>query len=110
MRLLLEKASRTTFENAMFSKQLARPLPGERWLLVTTTWHMPRAVGAFRKAGFSVLPWPIEKVAAHHHDIRKVAQHEYLGLIGYWLFGRTSELFPGPFDASLFLERNAPGR
>ena len=31
---------------------LADPKPGERWLLVTSAFHMPRAIGTFRAAGF----------------------------------------------------------
>ena len=47
-RLLMERQSRNTQENAELSKVLAAPKPGERWLLVTTAYHMPRAVGLFR--------------------------------------------------------------
>jgi uncharacterized SAM-binding protein YcdF (DUF218 family) len=47
-RLILERRSRNTYENATFSKALVAPKPGERWLLVTSAFHMPRAVGLFR--------------------------------------------------------------
>ena len=57
-RLLLERKARNTAENAVLAKQLADPKPGERWLLVTSAWHMPRAMGLFRKVGFDVEPWP----------------------------------------------------
>jgi uncharacterized SAM-binding protein YcdF (DUF218 family) len=40
--------------------QLAAPKPGERWLLVTSAYHMPRAVGLFRKVGFAVEPYPVD--------------------------------------------------
>ena len=33
---------------------------GERWLLVTSAFHMPRSVGLFRKAGFAVEPYPVD--------------------------------------------------
>ena len=46
-RLLLERKARNTAENAMLAKQLADPKPGERWLLLTSAWHMPRAIGSF---------------------------------------------------------------
>src|SRR5690606_8417241 len=59
-RILLENKSRDTFENARFSFAMARPQPGETWLLVTSAFHMPRAVGAFRQAGFPVVPWPAD--------------------------------------------------
>src|SRR5882724_1536630 len=59
-RLVLEDKSRNTDENAVFTKRLVDPKPGERWLVVTTAVHMPRAVGAFRKAGFAVEPYPVD--------------------------------------------------
>ena len=37
-----------------------RPKPGERWLLVTSAFHMPRSIGLFRKAGFAVEPYPVD--------------------------------------------------
>jgi uncharacterized SAM-binding protein YcdF (DUF218 family) len=57
-RLLLEREARSTWENAVYAKQLAQPRPGERWLLVTSAAHMPRAIAVFRKVGFAVEPWP----------------------------------------------------
>ncbi|MEC9367206.1 MAG: YdcF family protein, partial [Pseudomonadota bacterium] len=55
-RLVMEPASRDTYENAVFTRKLLQPAPGSRWLLVTSASHMPRAMGCFRKAGFEVLP------------------------------------------------------
>jgi uncharacterized SAM-binding protein YcdF (DUF218 family) len=108
-RLILEEKSRNTHENAVFSRQVAMPKPGERWLLVTSAWHMPRAVGAFRKAGFAVEAYPVDyrtrgasalwipfdSVTA---GLRRtdVATREWVGLFTYWLTGRSSALFPAP--------------
>lgn len=50
-RLILESRARNTYENAQFTKAMVDPKPGERWLLVTSAFHMPRSVGLFRKAG-----------------------------------------------------------
>src|ERR1700740_1675166 len=59
-RLTMERRSRNTQENAEFSKALVNPKDGERWLLVTSAYHMPRSVGLFRKAGFAVEPYPVD--------------------------------------------------
>ena len=63
-RLILEAKSRDTYENAAFLKaELTRKGelgPGKRWLLITSAYHMPRAIGAFRKAGFDVEAWPVD--------------------------------------------------
>jgi uncharacterized SAM-binding protein YcdF (DUF218 family) len=108
-RLILEDQSRTTAENAAFSLQLATPKPGERWLLVTSAWHMPRAVGAFRKAGFPVEAYPVDyrtpgaggmwiPFGSVSTGLRRTdtAMREWFGLVTYWLTGRSSALFPGP--------------
>src|SRR5215468_5491723 len=108
-RVILEDKSRTTAENAVFSRQLAMPRPGERWLLVTSAWHMPRAVGAFRKAGFPVEPWPVDYRTASLWDALRpfeapadglkrfdTALREWVGLVVYRASGRTSALLPGP--------------
>src|SRR3989442_5423475 len=59
-RITLEDRSRNTVENAVLSKAIAQPKPGERWLLVTSAHHLPRAVGVFRKAGFPVEAYPVD--------------------------------------------------
>jgi uncharacterized SAM-binding protein YcdF (DUF218 family) len=108
-RLILEDRSRTTAENAAFSRQLVMPKPGERWLLVTSAYHMPRAVGAFRRAGFPVEACPVDyrtpgpaglwtPFVSVTAGLRRTdtAAREWFGLVTYWLTDRSSELFPAP--------------
>jgi uncharacterized SAM-binding protein YcdF (DUF218 family) len=104
-RLLLESQSRDTYQNAQLSARLLSPKPGERWLLVTSGWHMPRAMGCFRRAGFNVEAWPVDYRAsvARFNDsipegLRRVdlVLREYVGLLAYYLAGRTTALFPAP--------------
>lgn len=107
-RVILERRARDTVENAIFSKAIAKPKPGEHWLLVTSAAHMPRAVGCFRRAGFPVDAYPVDWTTFTHlylglslslsGGLRSTdfAVHEWLGLFAYWLTGRTSELLPGP--------------
>ena len=107
-RLIMERRSRNTSENAEFSKALASPKSGERWLLVTSAYHMARAVGAFRKAAFDVEPYPVDWRMAGRSDLLAfsvlpierlkrldLAAREWMGLVAYWMAGRTDELFPG---------------
>lgn len=108
-RLIMERRSRNTMENAEFSKELAAPKSGERWLLVTSAFHMPRSIGIFRKVGFPVEPYPVDWRTGRSVDLlelspfvldglerTEIAVREYLGLVAYRISGRTSELFPGP--------------
>jgi uncharacterized SAM-binding protein YcdF (DUF218 family) len=95
-RLILESKSRNTYENATVAAALVVPKPGERWILVTSGSHMPRAVGAFRKAGFTVHPWPVIYGSERDRLSLRITIHEWLGLIFYRLTGRIDSLFPGP--------------
>ncbi len=108
-RLAFEDRSRNTFENATNVKKLLNPKPGERWLLVTSASHMPRAMGSFRRAGFSVEAWPVDYRTAGYRSILQVfskpseglyrvdvAFKEWVGLLAYRLLGRTDAVFPGP--------------
>lgn len=112
-RIVLESESRTTAENAAFTRNLVSPKPGERWLLVTSAFHMPRSMGVFRKAGFDVEAYPVDWRTRGWSDATMpfttlsaglartdVAIHEWVGLIAYWATGRSSELFPGPRKAN----------
>jgi uncharacterized SAM-binding protein YcdF (DUF218 family) len=95
--LMIEARSTNTYENARFSTTLLHPAPRQRWLLVTSAFHMPRAVGTFRKAGFKVLPLPVfHTTDIQRRDTLRIAVHEWLGLVSYWFLGRTDALFPGP--------------
>lgn len=112
-RLILEAKSRDTYENAVFLKEELTRLgelgPGKRWLLITSAYHMPRAMGAFRAAGFDVEPWPVDYRTRGAADLTRpfdkvseglrrvdVASREWAGLLAYWLGGRSDALFPAP--------------
>lgn len=108
-RLLLERHSRNTDENARFSKDAVAPKDGERWLLVTSAYHMPRSIGLFRKAGFAVEAYPVDwrvggpgdllgisKIAVSGIWRTDTALREWIGLFAYWATGRIDDLFPGP--------------
>ncbi len=108
-RITIEDRSRNTAENARFTHDLLQPRAGQRWLLVTSAYHMPRSVGLFRAAGFDVLPYPVDyRSTGTWRDLLPtfeassglarldVAVREWIGLVAYRLSGRTADLFPAP--------------
>jgi uncharacterized SAM-binding protein YcdF (DUF218 family) len=108
-RLTMERGSRNTLENAEFSRALVSPKPGERWLLVTSAYHMPRSVGLFRKAGFAVEPYPVDWRTGGPGDLLTfsifsgeglervdAAMREWMGLAAYRVTGKTGAFFPAP--------------
>ena len=108
-RLTLESQSRNTYENAVFTKDMVNAMPGETWVLITSAFHMPRSVGLFRKAGFEVVPWPSDYRTSGKESIgisrdnpldslqnMSIALREWVGLLAYWMVGRTDQLLPSP--------------
>ena len=108
-RLIMERGSRNTLENAEFSKALVAPKEGERWLLVTSAFHMPRSVGLFRKAGFAIEPYPVDWRVGGRGDLwtfnnmvvegfgrTDTAVREWAGLLAYRVTGKMDDLLPGP--------------
>ena len=111
-RIVFEGKSRNTWENALYSRDLVNPAPDETWLLVTSASHMPRAIGVFRKLDWNVTPHPVDfhvmkdaadrtaysfdltfDVAARLGEL-DLAAKEWVGLLAYWLMGRTNGLTP----------------
>jgi uncharacterized SAM-binding protein YcdF (DUF218 family) len=108
-RVTIEGESRDTAENARFAKAVVQPKPGERWLLLTAAWHMPRAVGCFRAVGWPVIAFLTDYRTTGDEDLHHlmprpslglsmvdVATREWIGLLMYRLVGRTDALFPAP--------------
>lgn len=99
-RLLLEGQSRNTAENARLSLALAAPATGETWVLVTSAFHMPRAMRSFNASGWTgLVAWPVDyRTAAfvdgigwnlnHNLQILNTAIREQVGQIAYRLSGR----------------------
>lgn len=100
--LTLEDQSRNTYENVLFSKALAMPKAGERWLLISSAAHMSRSLGIFCAQNWPVLPYPVDyrsdrerlwrvelRFAEHLYDLNS-ASREWLGLLAYYLTGKTS--------------------
>jgi uncharacterized SAM-binding protein YcdF (DUF218 family) len=114
-RLAIERKSRDTFENAQFTRDLVKPRAGDMWILVTSAFHMPRAVASFEKAGFEVTPYPVDYLTVGdsmdywHYTLNPlnslplidVAVREWVGLTAYWLSGKTGDFLPaaGVFPA-----------
>lgn len=105
-RLILESKASSTYENAVFTRELVEPVADETWILVTSAYHMPRSVGTFRKQGWRILPYPVDfkttemawmmwppdvgrALAAFDFILR-----EWVSIIWYRLAGRSDSLLP----------------
>jgi uncharacterized SAM-binding protein YcdF (DUF218 family) len=99
-RLLLEGQSRNTAENARLSLALANPAPNETWVLITSAFHMPRAMRSFDAAGWKgLVAWPVDYRTSGFRDgmgwnltgnllVLNTAIREYIGQLAYRLIGQ----------------------
>lgn len=99
-RIIWEDQSRNTAENARFSYEVAGPASGETWVLVTSAFHMDRALASFEAAGWSsIAPHPVDYRTGCFSDgigwnlsgnleILNIAIKEWIGRLAYRLTGR----------------------
>lgn len=100
------ESAKNTLENAARTKELLNPAPQDHWLLVTSAYHMPRSVGLFQKAGFHVIPYPVDYHTPGNYemlipfglqlnlDAWQASSREWLGMLVNYLMGRSNILFP----------------
>ena len=105
-RLIVESQSRTTAENAVLSLTLASDIGDGHWVLVTSAFHMPRAMGSFCAAGWrNMIAYPTDFRAdtfwddvgwdlAKHLEALNIAVKEWVGLFAYRMTGRVGDAFP----------------
>lgn len=99
-RMMFESRSRNTAENARLGLALAQPAPGDSWVLVTSAFHMPRAMRSFEQAGWAgLVAWPVDYRTARfgdrigwnltrNLDVLAIALRERVGQIAYRMMGR----------------------
>ncbi|WP_052657641.1 YdcF family protein [Thalassospira sp. HJ] len=109
--MYFEAHSRNTHENATKSLEMVYrdwpELSRKPWVLITSAQHMPRAAGAFRQAGWNVIPYPVDRFTSDELHLASLnvseaiynlgrALREWVGLTAYYWTGRTDAWFPGP--------------
>ncbi len=106
--LVLEKNSRNTFQNAAYSLDLLQPKAGQNWVLITSAFHMPRAVAVFEQLGWHVIPYPTDhNTSLKYHlwpsgktnitrNVRmlETSVKEWVGTAVYYLTGKSALPFP----------------
>lgn len=105
-RILFEDKARNTYENALLSQAIANPKKGENWIVISTAWHLPRAVGIFCKQQWPVIPYPADfhthpdylfsptlNLGDHINQLN-FGIREWIGLVAYYLTGKTTAILP----------------
>ncbi len=105
-RIRFESESYNTHTNAIETEKLIAYNETNKWFLVTSAFHMPRAVAAFQKTSINFQPYPVGYLTrlkrqgflnlnvSENLMMLDLAIHEYIGLFAYYITGRSNELFP----------------
>jgi uncharacterized SAM-binding protein YcdF (DUF218 family) len=99
-RLILEGRSRNTYENFVNSKNLVKPQSGQTWILVTSAYHMPRAMEIANRVHWKVIPYQSNRLTGRYRLIGwfdvpnnllyfDMLFREQIGLIAYRWSGRS---------------------
>jgi uncharacterized SAM-binding protein YcdF (DUF218 family) len=105
--ILYEERSRNTYENALYSKELAKPEAGENWIVITSGYHLPRTMGIFEQLDWPVIPYacdqktdgtysPFERMpnVTYNFMMLNIATRELLGSIMYRITGKSAFILP----------------
>ena len=105
-KIIYEKKSRNTYENILFSKALINPKINEKWLVVTSAFHLRRVMAISEKLEWNIIPYAtdfnssksffqdytfnynfISNLTSFNHSV-----HEWLGLFAYYYMGRSARI------------------
>ena len=95
-KILMQERAKTTFEEAVWMKKRVGENP---FILITASYHMPRAYKLFKKAGLNPVPAPADFNHPEEYGVLSMLQsvhlkntehawHEYFGLLIYKLQGK----------------------
>ena len=103
--IFFDKKSRNTYENIVFAKKKFNPNINEKWILVTSAFHLKRAISVGEKLGWELIPyatdyklgkkfrWKLSTNIFYNLGSLQNSSHEWVGIISYYLMGRSSKIF-----------------
>jgi len=110
-RVVYERESRNTHENAAFAMKMLAPKQGEKWVVITSAFHMPRTVAIFRELGWGIIPYPVDRRTdgryrilpgfpdlLRSYDLLNIAMKEVVGTFVYYVTGKSALPFPQRSD------------
>ena len=107
-KIIFENKSRNTYENFIFSEEFIGNTKKEKWLLITSAYHMKRAMGVAKKLNLNLVPYPVDFMLNKNFSWRfwyhkiyflnnmndfQLAAHEYIGLIAYYLSKKSNIMY-----------------
>ncbi len=103
--IIFEDKSRNTFENILFTSKIVKPKSNEKWILITSAFHMKRAIFIAEKINWKFIPYAVDFKTGKKISLKpnlnlynnfsafQKISHEWIGLTAYFLMGRTNSIF-----------------
>jgi len=103
-KMIFENKSRNTYENILYSKNIVKPKKNEKWIVITSAFHMNRAIFIGEKNDWALIPYAVDFFQPKKFKYRpnlsllnnfnqmQRGSHEWIGLMAYYLMGRTSRI------------------
>ncbi len=94
--IIFEDTSRNTYENILYSHKLAKALSSEKWLLITSAFHLKRSTYVAKKIGWNLKPYPTDFKVSKKFNFNfsinffsnlssfHLASHEWIGIYYYY--------------------------
>lgn len=103
--IFFDYKSRNTYENLLFAKEKFNPKKKEKWLIITSAFHLTRAINIGEKLEWKLIPyatdfrlykefkWKLSLDFIGNLSNFQFAAHEWVGLIAYYIMGRTAKIY-----------------
>ena len=103
--IFFDKKSRNTYENIVFANKKINPNINEKWIIVTSAFHLKRAISVGEKLGWELIPyatdyklskkfkWGLSFSFYQNFGMLQHSSHEWVGIIAYYFMGRSSKIF-----------------
>jgi len=103
--IYFDDKSRNTYENIFFAKKKFDPNKDEKWVLITSAFHLKRAMSIGEKLEWAFIPYATDYKLPKKFKWKlsinffgnlasfKNSSHEWVGIISYYLMGRSSKIF-----------------
>jgi len=103
-KIIFENKSRNTYENILFSKYIVNPKKNESWIVITSAFHMNRAMFIGEKINWKLTPYAVDFTQSkkikfipninilNNLNAIQAGSREWIGLIAYYFMGRTSRI------------------
>ena len=103
-KIIFEEKSRNTYENILFSKNIINPKKNENWIVISSASHLKRVLNVAENFNWHLIPYATDFNYSKKYNFKlsfnlfsnlsqfQRAAHEWIGLIYYYLSGKSKKI------------------